>query len=140
MGWAGFNHCHPGIESRWEVIKGETTPAHTETAEHFTSIISPHITSLSPLQKSTAFANLLITNPVSYLSPGPPHPLLLAGTCPAPLPYMNLVCCFFLIVGFFENMHAFPPHSLPVSSSSVTALSLLHSTGVCSLSISSQPV
>lgn len=91
MGWAGFNHCCPGIESRWEVIRGRTTPAHTETAERFASIISPHITSLSPLQKSTVFANLLITNPVGCLSPGAPHPLFLAGTCPAPLPYMNLV-------------------------------------------------
>lgn len=77
------------------MIRKRTPLAHTiSVLSVFAPIFSPHITSLSPLQRNIIFANLLITKTVACLSPGPPRPLSSLPKLATPMlsPLTSLAC------------------------------------------------
>ena len=120
MGWAGFNHCRPGIESRWEVIRGRTTPAHSTNCwafciHYLSTHHLPFTSSKHHLCQSTNHRSSGLCQPWSSSSSLPcwnlPHATALYKSC---------LSCFFLCCSFWEC--SIPPYSLPVSSSLVRAL------------------
>jgi hypothetical protein len=80
------------------------------SARCFASIISPHITSLSPLQSSAVFASLLITNPVpgqpshSAVAQAASQHLFLATPCAHILSPLGLYASKLLIFPLYHSL------------------------------------